>query len=98
MSVTSARDWQRAEQSQSDRSPLSVTGVTVALLALGFGRSRASPPAEASGNRSRLVATRRGRGRAATHPLEVPPRGWKDVLLRIWKNIARIASSSLPQG
>jgi membrane protein len=31
----------------------------------------------------------RGRGRAATHPLEVPAPGWKDILLRVWKNIGK---------
>jgi hypothetical protein len=29
------------------------------------------------------------RGRTATHPLEVPARGWKDVLFRVWKNIGK---------
>src|SRR5207237_5372426 len=31
----------------------------------------------------------RGRGRAATHPFEVPARGWKDILVRIWQNIGK---------
>jgi hypothetical protein len=29
------------------------------------------------------------RGRTATHPLEVPVRGWKDVLFRVWKKIGK---------
>ena len=30
-----------------------------------------------------------GRGRTAAHPLEVPARGWKDILFRVWKNIGK---------
>ncbi len=30
-----------------------------------------------------------GRGRSASTPSEVPVRGWKDILLRIWKNIGK---------
>jgi membrane protein len=30
-----------------------------------------------------------GRGRTAAHPLEVPVRGWKDILFRVWKNIGK---------
>src|SRR6266568_4648150 len=30
-----------------------------------------------------------GRGRRASTPSEVPVRGWKDILLRIWKNIGK---------
>src|SRR5438132_5993616 len=30
-----------------------------------------------------------GRGRWARTPSDVPPRGWKDILLRIWKNIGK---------
>jgi membrane protein len=35
------------------------------------------------------IADQRGRGRSATAPSEVPARGWKDILLRIWKNIGK---------
>jgi hypothetical protein len=101
MSVTSARDWQRSEQSHSDRVPMWVTGVTVALLALGFSRSRTSYPAGSiptgDGREGHAIAAQRGRGRSATTPSEVPARGWKDILFRIWKNVVRIASSSSPQ-
>ncbi len=30
-----------------------------------------------------------GRGRTAAHPLEVPVRGWKDILFRVWKTIGK---------
>jgi membrane protein len=91
-SVISRRDWESAEQSHSDRVPLWATGLTVALLALGFSRSR---PFRAAGSNphndreSNTFAFQRGRGRAASHPLEVPARGWKDILLRVWKNIGK---------
>jgi hypothetical protein len=93
MSATSARDWQQAQQGRSDRVPMWVTGVTVALLALGFSRPRASSPAgtipTGDEREGRVIAAQRGRGRSATTPSEVPPRGWKDILLRIWKNIGK---------
>jgi membrane protein len=91
MSVVSARDWQPGERSH--RTPLWVTGVTVALLALGFSRSRASYPAGSiptgDEREGRIIAAQRGRGRSATTPSDVPARGWKDILLRIWKNIGK---------
>jgi len=31
---------------------------------------------------------RDGRGREATHPAEIPPRGWKDVLWRAWNEMS----------
>jgi membrane protein len=75
MSVTNARDWQQAQRSHSNRTPLWVTGATVALLALGFSRSRASFSAGS-------IPSGGGReGRVA--------RGWKDILLRIWTNIGK---------
>jgi membrane protein len=93
MTVTSASDWDSPEQSHPDRVPLWVTGLTVALLALGFSRSRVSRPAGSTpgdGEKDgRSIAAQRGRGRTATHPLEVPARGWKDILLRVWKNIGK---------
>ena len=86
MSVTSARDWQQAERSQS---PLWVTVVTVALLALGFSHSRTSHRRSMPGARQAGIATERGRGRSAATLSQVPVRGWKDILLRIWKNIGK---------
>ena len=35
------------------------------------------------------IAAQLGRGSSAAAPSEVPPRGWKDILLRIWKNIGK---------
>jgi membrane protein len=94
VSVVSAGHWRPTEM-RSDRVPLWVTGITVALLALGFSRSRPShsAPSNPGGHEreDRMTAFQggRGRGRTATHPLEVPARGWKDVLLRVWKNIGK---------
>ena len=89
MSVANARAWQRT----FSRSPLWVTGVTVSLLALGFNRSRPPDPTSSrpTGDErgSRVITTQRGRGRAATTPSEVPSRGWKDILFRIWQNIGK---------
>jgi membrane protein len=93
MSVTSARDWAPAERTHSDRVPLWVTGVTVALLAFGFSRSRASYPARSiqtgDGREGRVITAQPGRGRSARTPSDVPARGWKDILVRIWKNIGK---------
>jgi membrane protein len=74
-----------------NRTPLWAAGVTVALLALGFSRTRPSAGSSSSRDqrRSRVIAVQPGRGRSATTPTEVPARGWKDILLRIWKNIGK---------
>jgi membrane protein len=95
MSVSKARDWQEPDRSRSERLPLWATGVTVALLVLGFTRPRASHPAgsysSSDEREGRIIGLQRERtrGRMATHPLEVPAPGWKDILLRIWKNIGK---------
>src|SRR5947207_8156479 len=36
-----------------------------------------------------VIHAQRGRGRSARTPSEIPERGWKDILLRIWKNVGR---------
>jgi membrane protein len=36
-----------------------------------------------------VVSAQPGRGRSARTPSEIPGRGWKDILLRIWKNIGK---------
>jgi membrane protein len=39
--------------------------------------------------RAVVVNAQHGRGRSARTPAEIPKRGWKDILLRIWKNIGK---------
>ena len=61
----------------------------VAQLASG-SRSQASPSTRPNpGSRESAGQDDRARGRSATHPLEVPARGWKDILFRVWKNIGK---------
>jgi len=54
----------------------------VAQLASGVISTRSNP-----GSHESAAQDDRARGRSATHPLEVPARGWKDILFRVWKNI-----------
>jgi membrane protein len=62
----------------------------VAQLASGSTRSRAFPSTRSHpGTHESAVQDGRTRGRSATHPLEVPARGWKDILFRVWKNIGK---------
>jgi membrane protein len=60
-------------------------GLTALLVASGFGRRQ--PYAS-----SRSTGTHRvsddGRGRSATSPSEIPARGWKDILLRVYEGIS----------
>lgn len=70
------------------RTPLWATALTAALLAVGFGRGR-RPISDAQIADS--VTSAEGghdRGRHADTPTEIPARGWKDILLRVWKEIA----------
>jgi membrane protein len=39
-----------------------------------------------------------GRGRQATTPLEIPARGWKDILLRVYSNISKHRMLALAAG
>jgi membrane protein len=93
VSATSARGWRQIARGQLNRTPLWATGVTVALLALGFSRSRpfrsSGSSASSSQREGQAIAVQPGRGRSATTPSEVPARGWKDIFLRIWKNIGK---------
>ena len=52
----------------------------------GHKRRRFGHPHAPSGLTGR--AAQPGRGRAATTPTEIPPRGWKDILLRVKNEIA----------
>jgi membrane protein len=83
MSVISARGW---PQSGRGARRIPVTVASIALLAFGFSRQALMP---VGAQRSGSITAQRGRGRSATAPSEMPPRGWKDILLRIWKNIGK---------
>ncbi len=72
------------------RDRLWAAGLTLALLAAGFARERRAPgrfQASETHATARRELTRDGRGRSASTPSEIPARGWKDVLLRVWGNI-----------
>jgi membrane protein len=60
--------------------------ITVALLASGFRRRHS----EGSYRRGPGPVNDRetGRGRSASTPSEIPVRGWKDILLRVYDNIS----------
>jgi membrane protein len=67
------------------RLPFWVPALTAGLLAVGFRKDRSVAPATAFRGDAR--AREHGRGRLASTPSEIPARGWKDVLLRVWNNI-----------
>jgi Virulence factor BrkB len=47
---------------------------------------------------SRAATDDDGRGRLATTPSEIPPRGWKDILLRVYSNVSEHRILSLAAG
>src|SRR5438046_2159148 len=59
-------------------------GLTALLVASGFGRRPYAAP-QPTGTRG---GAQDGRGRSATSPLEIPARGWKDILLRVYEGIS----------
>lgn len=69
------------------RTPLWATALTAALLAAGFARSR-SPGSDS--RTARAITEAEGghdRGRGAESPSEIPARGWKDILFRVYREI-----------
>jgi membrane protein len=67
-----------------NRVPLWSIGVMALLVASGFGRR---PYATQNSNSTHHVADD-VRGRSAMSPSEIPVRGWKDILLRIYEGIS----------
>ena len=55
------------------------------LLAVSFGQRRAGEETARTGDR---VALEAGRGRSADTQSEIPPQGWKDILLRVYHGIS----------
>ena len=69
---------------QFQREPLWAIGLSALLVATGLAR-RPANPRSAGGDRAELD---RGRGRSAERPSEIPARGWKDILLRVYEGIS----------
>jgi membrane protein len=76
-------DW--VQPPARSKSALWPIAVTLALLASGFGRRRS---AKRHNGLERPAGRDGGRGRSASAPSEIPVRGWKDILLRVYDNIA----------
>src|ERR1700724_3582334 len=74
-----------ASVTSSERAPLWTIGVSILLIALGFARRRSGDASPATGDRKPLEA---GRGRSAETPSQIPARGWKDILLRVYHGIS----------
>src|SRR5712671_1661583 len=69
----------------SDHARLWVIGLSALLIALGFARRRPGDAGPATGDRRSLET---GRGRSAETPSQIPARGWKDILLRVYHGIS----------
>lgn len=67
------------------RVPLWSIGAIALLVAVGFGK-RASKT-ERSGRTTSGMPPDDGRGRSAILPSDIPPPGWKDILLRVYDGI-----------
>jgi membrane protein len=55
-------------------------------------------PSIVPSSRNEIEPGERDRGREATTPSEIPPRGWKDILLRVYANISKHRILALAAG
>jgi membrane protein len=86
--IVSVADQRRGTVSgltQSDRPPLWAIGLSALLVARGFGPRPSEAPSSLRGERERLD---NGRGPSARAPSEIPTRGWKDIVLRVYEGIS----------
>jgi len=85
MSTSDVHRSGTAGVTSSERAPLWAIGLSVLLIALGFARRRSADASPATGDRKPLEV---GRGRSAETPSQIPVRGWKDILLRVYHGIS----------
>ncbi|HLH92185.1 MAG TPA: YihY/virulence factor BrkB family protein [Xanthobacteraceae bacterium] len=67
-----------------------IATLAAVLMAIGLTprRQPRQPASPSSGSHDpSAIAAEADRGRGADRPAEIPPRGWKDIALRIWGNI-----------
>jgi membrane protein len=68
-----------------EHTTLWVIGLSALLIALGFNRRRSGNASPARGDHRQGET---GRGRSAETPSEIPVRGWKDILWRVYRGIS----------
>jgi hypothetical protein len=86
MSTSDVHRSGTASVTSSERSPLWTIGLSALLIALGFARRPSGGASPATSDRRSLGA---GRGRSAETPSQIPARGWKDILLRVYHGISK---------
>src|SRR6266403_3218882 len=74
-------DAGRLRRPYSGRPALWPAAIMIGLLALGFRRRRSAEHSLEEGSDTNK------RGRGASTPSEIPARGWKDILLRVYENL-----------
>jgi membrane protein len=69
---------------------LSIAALAIGLLSLGFRPARFAGAVRMNtqNRRKEEAVSERSRGRAASTPSEIPARGWKDILFRVYQNIS----------
>ncbi len=80
------------------RPPLWAVAITAALVSAGFRPRRFSKASTDLKGRSGPSSSEVGRGRLASTPSEIPARGWKDILLRVYQNISEHRIVALAAG
>ena len=85
MSIGEVHQGPAAGPVQSGCVPLWVIGATALLFSAGFARRPPRAPHPARGDDADLEV---GRDRSTTTPSEIPARGWKDILLRVYHGIS----------
>src|SRR6202022_12681 len=83
MSSTDVR--RPADVRASEHATLWTIGLSALLIAFGFARRRSEDASPATGDRRSPEV---GPGRSAETPSQIPARGWKDILLRVYHGIS----------
>jgi membrane protein len=85
MSTSVVHRSMTAGVTSSGRAPLWAIGLCALLLIFGFARRRSEDASRATRDLRPLEA---GRGRFAETPSQIPGRGWKDILLRVYHGVS----------
>jgi membrane protein len=81
----------RAEMCRTKHAPIWAVALAATMLAASFSRRRVEKQPDSTDKESPRGDDRPpddSRGRAADAPSEIPAKGWKDILLRVYRGIA----------